>query len=127
MGGVEVGGAVRALRDDQIGPPATDLSRHVSAEIPRVLDLAVHVAEEPDALDPERLRGIRLLVLPDRRQPLGRHRAVARPLAAVGHDDVGDLLAVPPELRDGATRAELGIVRMGGDDHDPFDVDAHAA
>ena len=125
--GIEVGGAVRILGDDEVRPPAADLARDVAAEVAGVLELAVHVAEELHALHAEGPGGVPLLRLADPRQALGRHRAIAGALAAVGHDDVGDLLALPRELRDGAAGAELGVVGMGGHDQDTVDGCAHAA
>ena len=97
----------------------------VAPEVARVLDLAVGIPEELHADDAERAGGVALLFLADARQSLGGHRTVAGALVAVGHDDVRNLAAIPHELRDGASGAELGIVRMGGHDENALDLLGH--
>jgi len=124
--GAEVVGAVGVLADQQIGAPLADLAGHVAADLARVLDLAVGIAQELHARDAERAGGVALLVGADDGQPLGRHRAVTRPLVAVGDDDIGDLAAVLDQLGHGAARAELGVVGVRGDDQRALDLVRHA-
>jgi len=52
VGGVEVVRAVRALSNDEIRPPLADLPGDVPAELARVLDVTIAVAEELDVLHP---------------------------------------------------------------------------
>jgi hypothetical protein len=66
-----------------------------------------------------------LLVLADPRQPFRRDGTVGRSLVTVGDDDVRDLAPLFHQLRDGATGAELGIVRVRGHDHDPLGRSRH--
>ncbi len=68
------------LRDDEVGPPAADLAADVAAEIARVLQLAVGVAEELHALDAERAGGVALLLLANDGQALGGHGRSPEPL-----------------------------------------------
>src|SRR5262249_25590536 len=78
--------------------------------------------EERHARDAKRARGVALLFLADLRQTLGGHRAIARALVAVGHDDVGDLAPILDELRDRSTGSELGIVRVRRHDQHALDL-----
>src|SRR5207245_100113 len=118
---VQVLRAQRLHGDHEVGAPGADLPGHVAAEVTRVLELAVLVAEELDALDAEHAGGFALLGLAGPGQALGRHRAVARALVAVGRDDVGHLAAVLDVLGHGAAGAELRVVGMRGDHHDALD------
>src|SRR5207253_8686162 len=121
----EVVRPVRIHRDQEVRPPAPDLPRDVEARGARVLDLTVLVAEELDPLDAEYARRRPLLVLPDSREPLRRHGAVARSLVAVGHDHVRDLAAFLHQFRDRAGRPEFAVVGMRGDYHGPFELLRH--
>src|SRR5215813_2773156 len=76
VGSEEVARAVRILRDEQIGPPPSDLTGDISPEVARVRDLSVAVPEELDVLHSERVRGARLLGRTDRGKTIRRHVAV---------------------------------------------------
>jgi len=122
MRAAKVVAAERVHRDDEIGAPPSDLAGDVAPQVAGVLDLAVGIAEELDARDAERARGVALLLFTDPRQALGGHRTIPRALVAVRHDDVADLAAVPDELRDGPPGAELGIVGVRGHHQDLLDL-----
>ena len=122
----EVVGALRVLAHDEIGAMAPDLARDVTPERPRVLDLAVGIAEERHLLDAERAGGVALLLGADRRQSRRGHRAIARALVAVGDDDERDVLAFFHEFRHRAAGAELAVVWVGRDHQHTADRIGHA-
>ena len=81
------------LRNDQVGPPSANLSRHVTPQAARVFYLTVFVAEKLYVPDTEYPRGPLLLFLANRRQAQGCDGTVTRALVPVRHDDVGDFAA----------------------------------
>jgi len=91
----------------------------------RVPDLAVRKAEEVHGRDAQAARRVPLLCLAGRRQPVRRHAPVARTLIAVGRDAVGDLRAIPDELRYRPARPRLGIIRVRDDDQNALDSVDH--
>ena len=84
----------RVLRDDPVGADAPDLADDVAAGVPRVLEIAVRVAEERDISHAEDAGGRALLRLAQRRQALRRHGRVVRAAVTAGEQAVEDLAAV---------------------------------
>src|SRR5207247_7173790 len=93
--------AVRVQSDDEVWAPAADLPRHVTPQIAAVFELTVLIAQELHVLDAEYTGGSPLLFVSKRYQLLRRDTAIARPLVAVRHDDVGDLPTFPGQPCDG--------------------------
>ena len=96
--------------------------RDVAAQLVGRVELAVHVAEEAQVGDAERLGGRGLLGPADRRHLRARQVAVVAAGLAVGAQAVRHLDARVGPAGDGAARAEVDVVGVGGDDQDAFDV-----
>jgi hypothetical protein len=63
---------VRTQRDDEIGSPSPNLAGNVAPEVPRVVQLAILVAEEFDVLHPEHVGGSALFLFSNRCELLRR-------------------------------------------------------
>ena len=83
------------------------------------LQLTVAIAEEAHVGDAEDLARRDLLRAPDAGNLRTRHVGVESARIAVGHDAVGDLGPLGDPRRHGACRAEIDVVRVGGDHEGP--------
>ena len=110
----------RVHRQHHVGLPASHLLDETPAELARVLELAVAVAEEDDLLGARGRGRLALLLLADRGEPLARHLRVGRAFVAVRTDDVEDAGAVARPLGDAACRAGLAVVGVWYHEHGPF-------
>ena len=88
----------------------------VAEEVAAGRELAVVVIEEEDVFDAEEGGGVALLLAAHLDQVAGRDGFVVAALGAVGADQVVELPALLRPEVGGAGGAEVGVVRVSGDD-----------
>jgi hypothetical protein len=114
MRGAQALGPIRILNQEEIRAVVADGGRDGQPGLPRILDLAIREAEKLHRVDAEDPRRLALFLLADRRQALGRHGSVARPLLSIRRDAVGDPGAGSCEV--GHSCVRFGVVWMRDDD-----------
>src|SRR5712692_8015301 len=114
--------ALRGRADQPVGPDLSDDPGQVLAQAEGRFHPAVRITEEAQVVHAYLLGCRGLLGVPQRRHVGAGDARVASASVAIGDDAVGDVDAGVGPARDRAGRAEVHVVRMGGDDQDAADL-----
>jgi hypothetical protein len=107
-------------RQHHLGPVTADRRGEIGAQRQPLDDRPVGPAEELDVVDTDDTAAGDLLFPAQRADLVGRHRR--DPGLAVGHQHIGDVLALPRPSSDRRRGAVLHVVGMGDDGERPLPV-----
>jgi len=99
--------------DDQIRSEATNLSHQLFAQLNRIFDKTIRVAEEHTLFDTQDCGRAALFFSADRRQLTRRHAGLVGALVAIRDEHIGDFPSLGAPAPYGTGAEKLSIVRVG--------------